>query len=383
MSEWPVVALRNIARIVDCEHKTAPAAKPGEEFGYSVGTPTIRNGRIDYATAKRVSRQTFAAWSRRAVLCEGDLILAREAPVGQVGLVDSSLPTCLGQRTVLVRPASDKIVSRYLHGYLLGRDAQAWMADRSAGSTVAHINVADVREIPVVVPPLEEQRRIALILSSFDDLIETDRSQIFILEELARTIANQSEHIVPLAQFAAVVAPKQVRPFGTVEYYSLPAFDERSVPEIVDGSVIQSNKLPLNEPCVLISRLNPKWARCWMVYPGTNAVASTEFVPLIGIGAAPEEVWAVTSASPFWQQMRSHVTGTTGSHQRVDKAAVPALGVPDVRTLSYRARNQVENLVRAAQAIRGEIDDLMRTRDELLPLLMSGKVRVSEDLAVT
>jgi type I restriction enzyme S subunit len=154
------------------------------------------------------------------------------------------------------------------------------------------------------------------------------------------------------------------------------------MPEHVAGDQIQSNKLPLTEPCVLVSRLNPKWERCWMAYPGANAVASTEFVPLTGRQAAAEEVWAVASATEFWDQMRTQVTGTTGSHQRVDKAAVLTLPVPDVRSLPQLARRQVIAYVQSAHALREEIVDLTRARDELLPLLMSGKVRVSEDLAV-
>ena len=191
MSDWSVVPLGEIALVVDCEHKTAPSANRGEEYGYSVGTPHLRGGRIDYAAAKRVSEETLHAWGRRAMLGAGDLILAREAPVGQVALIDPSRPTCLGQRTVLIRPDPAQVVSRFLHGYLLGRDAQIWMSDRSSGSTVEHLNVADVRKIPVALPPIHEQRRIATVLGALDDLIETDRRAIADILELAMTAFSQ------------------------------------------------------------------------------------------------------------------------------------------------------------------------------------------------
>ena len=127
MSEWPMVPLGQVAQAVDCEHKTAPAAGLGDEYGFPVGTPNLRNGRIDYGTANTVCKADFRGWSRRARTRRRRLDLAREAPVGQVALVDPSIPTCLGRRTVLVRPGQGRIVDPFLHGYLSRRDAQEWI----------------------------------------------------------------------------------------------------------------------------------------------------------------------------------------------------------------------------------------------------------------
>jgi type I restriction enzyme, S subunit len=252
----------------------------------------------------------------------------------------------------------------------------------NSGSAQPSLNRNYLALIPVAVPPLDEQKRIARILRALDDLIATDRLQVERLEELARTIAAVSPDAVKLRDIAQFLPSKQVKPSGPVEHYSLPAFDAGAVPELIDGWQIHSNKLRLTETCVLISRLNPKWERCWMTYPGANAVASTEFVPVAGKEATPEEVWAVTSTSDFWDQMRSNVTGTTGSHQRVDKTAVHDLTVTDVRTLPTRLRSSTTVAVESAQAMRTEVAELIGVRHELLPLLMSGTVRTSKDLAV-
>lgn len=252
----------------------------------------------------------------------------------------------------------------------------------NSGSAQPSLNRNFLAQIPVEVPSVDEQRRIASVLGALNDLIETDRTQLASLESAARTVAACATEVVELRELAQPLATKQARPSGEVEHYSLPAFDQGAMPEHVEGEEIQSSKLPLGVACVLVSRLNPKWERCWMVYPGVNAVASTEFVPLIGTQVSGEEVWAVASAREFWDQMRTHVTGTTGSHQRVDKAAVLTLAVPDVRALPAAARRQIVALVQGAQMLRDEIAELTRTRDELLPLLMSGRVRVSKGVAV-
>src|SRR6266851_5213180 len=103
--------------IVDCEHKTAPTQPTGYP---SIRTPNIGRGRLILEGVNRVSEETFKQWTRREVPKAGDLILAREAPVGNVAIVPPNLKVCLGQRTVLLRPDSDEVDANYLLYRLLG-----------------------------------------------------------------------------------------------------------------------------------------------------------------------------------------------------------------------------------------------------------------------
>lgn len=339
----------------------------------------VRPFRIELEGVKYIPER-FHQRLAKSALTPGDVVVVRTGAPGTAAVIPESLPVANCSDVVIVRPGPD-LDSRYL-AYLINSVARSYIDSRTVGAVQQHFNVGAAKGIPIPAATLDEQRRIVAVLGAIDELIETDRSQIARLEDVARTVAATAPEIVELRAFAAPVATKQVRPSGVVEHYSLPAFDEGAMPERVAGEAIQSNKLPLTEPCVLVSRLNPKWERCWMAYPGANAVASTEFVPLTGKQTAAEEVWAVASAAEFWDQMRTHVTGTTGSHQRVDKAAVLTLLVPDVRSLPKSARQQVIACVQNVRALREEIVDLTRARDELLPLLMSRKVRVSDGVAV-
>ncbi|WP_082554123.1 restriction endonuclease subunit S [Aeromicrobium sp. Root495] len=112
------------------------------------------------------------SWTRRATPAPGDLIFSREAPMGEVGAVPRDAPVCLGQRTVLLRLDADRIDQHFLLYSLMSPESQAWIVSNSAGSTVLHINVADVRKIPIpLLPELDEQRRIV-------DLIEDHLSRL-------------------------------------------------------------------------------------------------------------------------------------------------------------------------------------------------------------
>ena len=99
---WKPITLEAVcSKIVDCEHKTAPT----QEHGYpSIRTPNIGRGRLLLEGVNRVSEEIWKEWTKREVPQAGDLIFAREAPLGNVAMVPADTKLCLGQRTVLLRP---------------------------------------------------------------------------------------------------------------------------------------------------------------------------------------------------------------------------------------------------------------------------------------
>ena len=175
--------------IVDCEHKTAPK----QDAGYpSIRTPNIGRGYFILENVNRVSRETYEKWTQRAVPRYGDLIIAREAPVGNVAMIPKCLEVCLGQRTVLIRPDQTKADSRFLTYLLLGDEVQGSIHSQTNGATVAHLNMRDIRSLELpFLPDLPTQRKIAGILSAYDDLIENNLRRIKILEEMARTLYRE------------------------------------------------------------------------------------------------------------------------------------------------------------------------------------------------
>ena len=107
-------------------------------------------------------------------------------------MVPPGLNPCLGQRTLLIRPASDKVDPAYLTYLLVGPEVQGTIHSLTNGSTVAHLNMKDVRALPLPhLPALVEQRRIASILSAYDDLIENCQRRIRILEDMARGLYRE------------------------------------------------------------------------------------------------------------------------------------------------------------------------------------------------
>ncbi|MBP5979937.1 MAG: restriction endonuclease subunit S [Halomonas sp.] len=152
----PIQSLSCISQlIVDCEHKTAPT----QETGYpSIRTPNIGEGYLFLDNVKRVSEETYHHWTKRALPKGGDLILAREAPAGNVGVIPEGEQVCLGQRTVLIRPKYNFVNSKYLAYLMLHPLMQKRLLSTSTGATVQHVNMRDIRALGIGrLPSIDEQ----------------------------------------------------------------------------------------------------------------------------------------------------------------------------------------------------------------------------------
>jgi type I restriction enzyme, S subunit len=146
---WEVQTLNDVCKgIIDSEHKTAPTQNDGFPC---IRTPNIEKGHFSLKTVWRVSNDTYLQWTRRAIPQEGDLILAREAPVGNVAIIPSRIKPCLGQRTVLIKARREILSSHYLLRILLSDYCQCVFSSVSSGVTVAHLNLSDIRAMRILV----------------------------------------------------------------------------------------------------------------------------------------------------------------------------------------------------------------------------------------
>ena len=174
--------------IVDCPHSTAP----DEGKGYPlIRTPNVGKGRLDLNGVHRVSESVYKQRIQRGSPQANDLIFAREAPAGNVALVQENQTVCLGQRTVLIRPNVQKVNPQYLVYYLLSPKPQYELLGTANGATVAHVNLPAIRNLKIELPEKSVQDKIGTILVTYDDLIENNQKQIKLLEEAAQRLYKE------------------------------------------------------------------------------------------------------------------------------------------------------------------------------------------------
>ncbi len=174
--------------IVDCPHSTAP----DESVGYPlIRTPNVGRGRLILEGVHRVSKETYDKRNARAVPQIDDIIFAREAPAGNAALIREGQEVCLGQRTVLIRPDKNKVYPEFLVYYILAPKQQYELLGTANGATVAHVNLPIIRKMPVNLPDIDVQKKIARYIAKYDDLIENNQKQIKLLEEAAQRLYKE------------------------------------------------------------------------------------------------------------------------------------------------------------------------------------------------
>jgi type I restriction enzyme, S subunit len=191
MSEWKETKVADLCElIVDCVNRTAPVVDYPTPFKM-IRTTNIRDGKIDTNQVRCVTEETYNIWVRRGRPVIDDIILTREAPVGEVGRVTKDESIFLGQRTMMYRADKTLADPHFLFYAFLTPNLKDQMLSTGMGSVVEHIRVPDAKEFLIKHPPLPEQKAIAAILSSLDDKIDLLHRQNKTLESIAETLFRQ------------------------------------------------------------------------------------------------------------------------------------------------------------------------------------------------
>ncbi len=192
LPRWKPVPIAELCEsITDCVNKTAPLSEKPTDFKM-IRTTNVRNGEVDLNTVRYVSEETFKTWTRRSVPQHGDVILTREAPLGEVGILKNPQNVFLGQRLVQYRVNQAEVTPEYLLHALLSTDLQHQLKRLGAGSTVEHIAVPDCERLMVMKPPFELQQHFTTLVTQHERLRATQRESLRQAEHLFQTLLHRA-----------------------------------------------------------------------------------------------------------------------------------------------------------------------------------------------
>lgn len=366
--------------IVDCPHSTAP----DEGKGYPlIRTPNVGKGRLDLNGVHRVSESVYKQRIQRGAPRANDLIFAREAPAGNVALVQENQTVCLGQRTVLIRPNVQKVNPQYLVYYLLSPKPQHELLGTANGATVAHVNLPAIRNLKIELPEKSVQDKIGTILVTYDDLIENNQKQIKLLEEAAQRLykewfvdlrfpGHENTKIVdgvpeewrkfPLEEIAPVVTGKKDANYGdkggnypfftcSQETITAPGYSFDTSAVILAGNGDFNVKLYRGK---------------FEAYQRTYVLAPFDHSNLFNLYFTVQD------------NMEALAKGASGSTIKfLTKGMLQKILVltADKKILD-KFNDYEENIQQKVEALKKQVEDLTEIRNRLLPKLMSGEVEV-------
>ena len=173
---WEVVPLGGlIQKLMDFRGRTPK--KLGMDWGGgdipALSANNVRMGYIDFDRECYLgSNELYSAWMVHGDTKQNDLVFTMEAPLGNVAVIPDDRKYILSQRVILLRP-TERVSHSYLFQYLRS-DAFAKILDVNAtGTTAKGIQQKRLVQLPVVLPSLEEQGRIADVLGVLDEKLET------------------------------------------------------------------------------------------------------------------------------------------------------------------------------------------------------------------
>jgi type I restriction enzyme S subunit len=265
------------------------------------------------------------------------------------------------------------------------------------GSTVGHAKVDDIRFLKLPLPPLSEQRTIAMLLSDTDALLASLKQLIAKKRNIKQ--AAMQELLTGKRRLPGFEGDWEVKRLGDVAnlnrnnivpalypskpfaHFSLPAFDTGKTAPVELGISIGSNKFTIPASAVLVSKLNPRIPRAWapeIVPP--NAVASTEWLILTPKDEIDRNYLFTLCSSPaFCQQMELAATGTTGSHQRIS----PSIAL-DIKIMVTPLRDEQASISSILSDMDSELlvlsDRLQKARElkqGMMQQLLTGKIRLT------
>ena len=394
--------------LIDYRGKTPAKTKSGVKL---ITAKVIKNGFIlEDGEHEYIAEDYYDAWMRRGLPQQWDILITTEAPLGEVAQIRSLEKIALAQRVILLRGKKDVIDQDYFFHALKSPFFKGELAQRATGTTVLGIKQSELRQVRIPYYPLPLQRRIAAVLSAYDDLIENNQRRIAILEELARSLYREwfVEFRFPGHEGVAIVErdgrrvpegwgvvratdaiyinpPTKVPRAGLKPFLSMGGLSEISmlVNEEVEYREGNSGSKFKNGD-TLFARITPclengKTGFVQFLTSDTDvAFGSTEFIVLRSRTLCPEMVYLLARSDVFRDNAIKSMSGATG-RQRVQEKCFAQfyLAQPDTETLALFS-SEASLLFKAIKTLAEKNANLRRTRDLLLPRLVSGELDVSE-----
>lgn len=385
MLEMKRTTIGAVGTLFDGPHATPTRRSDGPYF---LNIASLKSGRLDLSESDHVSEEDFTRWTRRVTPRHGDLLFSYETRLGEAALMPEGIRACLGRRMALLRPDRSVVDPRFLLYFYLSPSFQRIVAANTIhGATVPRIGLVTMPAWEIGIPDLSTQNAIADLLGALDDKIAANDRTLRLCVELSD------------AKFAHAV--KRIQPgsetFGDIAEVNGGGTPKTSIDEYWNGDILWATPTDITalagpylfstSRTITQAGLNSCSS---MLYPeGSILMTSRATIGAFAIAqssvAVNQGFIVVNARDPryqFWlfHEMRarisefvSHANGATFLELSRGKFKQFRVRNPGVE-LAHSFSRDVRALHAMASQIITESANIATARDELLPLLMSGRI---------
>ena len=387
---------------------------PKSEDFVSEGVPFIMasdmsNGRVNYSQCAHITERQ-AESLRKGFAKNGDVLLTHKATIGETAIVDyDKYPYIMLTPQVTYYRVKDRrrLNNRYLKFYfdssLFQQTLHLWA---SSGSTRAYLGITEQQRLPVILPPPDKQEKIAAILSAYDDLIANNQRRIALLESMAEEVyrewfvrARFPHHDVLKGDTLEPVGWAR-QPIGDlaslIKRGISPTYDEQSEHRVINqkcirdsrltmaearfhSTVIPEDKLLRNGDILINSTGVGTLGRAAVFDSNLEGVTCDSHITILrpkNVALTGEFLaYSVQLLQTYFEFMASGSTGQAELSRELISRIKILVPTPDL----LKQFSEAVGVIRQQRRILLEqIECLSCMRGQLLPRLLSGKLRVDQ-----
>lgn len=413
-----------------CNVKAETVAKPGKgsivsgPFGSNIGKrffvdegiPVIRGNNLTLGSKRFIDEgfvyitEEKAHELRNCDALPGDLIFTAAGTLGQVGLIpeEGRFPRyIISNKQLRLRCNPAVATPEYLYYWFSSPFMREYIANQNTGASIPLITLGTLRNLPVTLPPLSTQHKIASILSAYDDLIENNTRRIAILEEMAQRLYREwfvdfrfpGHEGVRMVESELGPVPEgwevtNLRNIADINAQSIKRGQEPDhiayidIASVSPGRIEKIDCIPfvdapgrarriVRHEDIIWSTVRPnRRSYALILDPEPNLVVSTGFAVITPNRAPYSYLYLTLTTDDFAGFLTNRAKGSAYPAVSAGDFEDARVLTPDAGVLN-RFHEVVSDMLRQRQTLETTNTNLRRTRDLLLPRLVSGEVVVS------
>ena len=187
---WEKMKLNDVCiSISDGDHQPPPKANKGVPF-VTISNITNTN-QFDFSNTMFVPQEYYDGLDSKRKVQEGDVLYSVVGSFGIPVYIKHNTPFVFQRHIAILRPNVYKISPPFLYYTMLNRDFYLKADAAAIGAAQRTVSLTALRNMEIEIPHIETQKKIAKILSSYDNLIDNNQKQIKLLEEAAQRLYKE------------------------------------------------------------------------------------------------------------------------------------------------------------------------------------------------
>ena len=384
---WKKVKLGEVClNITDWKHWDCNNEK--DSWYYFISCKDIYDWYIHYKNARQITKKDFLGVHKRTKLEKGDILITNSWTIGRLAIAkwNKVKYTTFQKSVAIVKPDKNKVNNIFLY-YLLEYYKQ-FLIHISLWTAQKNLLLKDLRNLSILLPPLPVQRKVASILSAYDELIENNNKRIKILESMGKAIFDdimkQAEEKGELEEVRIKnIVEKISKKYKEEKHKDLPLLDLARIPRksfniqsFWKSDELKTWRIIFKKYDILFWSIRPYFHK--VVYAPFEWITNVsvfvlrpkkDYLPSFALYTLfSDEIINFANKASWWTKMPVI---------KWDVLSEKPIKLPPQQTLK-NFNNQVKSILDEILNLQLQNQNLKQTRDLLIPQLVSGRLDVEE-----